>query len=577
MKTDTGALNLQWATLIVEELTRAGVRVCSLASGARSSPLAIAVARQANMTSVVHVDERGAAFFALGYARATGRPALWLTTSGSAVANGFPAVVEAASARVPLLLLTADRPPELRDTGANQTINQVNLFAGHVRWHVDLPCPSPELEPEFLLTTIDQAVHRTVASPAGPVHLNAMFREPLLPEPGVTITLPPVRGGWREGSAPYTDYRIESCPVVAQPLPPARRGLLVAGELRSAAARAAVRRLAERLQWPLLPDVTSGLRLGGGGPAACAAFDQVLLSPSARARLAPEAVLHVGGSLVSKRLAQFLEDVTPSVYVRVAEHPERVDPDHRVTHRVQADVAAWCEAQVVRVGTAGDPEWLRAWMEPAAVAERTVQGFLVAQPGLTEPGVARIVSGALPPGHGLFLASSMPVRDMDMVGDSHGPAPFVAANRGASGIDGTIATAAGFARGLGASVTVVIGDLAFLHDLNSLAFLRGDGPPVTLVVINNNGGGIFSFLPVAGHRDVFERQFGTPHGLRFEQAAALYGLPYAHPENPAQFADVYRAFSASPRSGVIEVTTDRAANLRVHEALQAAVRAALGG
>lgn len=578
MNETTGARNLQWAGLIMEELVRAGVRYCCLGSGSRSAPLAVAAARQPGLTTVVHVDERGAAFHALGVARASGVPAVWITTSGSAVANGMPAVVEAAAARVPLLLLTADRPPELRATGANQTIDQVKFFGSAVRWQFDLPCPTGAIAPAFVLTTVDQALHRACASPAGPVHLNCMFREPLLPDPAApALSDPPGLVAWRASRQPFTQWWTPPvCSTFPSALRGAIRGLVVAGELRTDTQRCAVRELAERLRWPLLPDVLSGLRLGGGGANASPYCDHLLLSERHRNTFCPDTVIHVGGPLTSKRLLTYLRDVAPARYLRLQDHPERHDPHHQATLVWEGDLAAGCAALAGGEGPAApDPAWLPAWTMPSAEMAAAIDGVLAGQARVTEPAVARVVSRLLPAGHGLVLASSMPIRDMDMYGVADGAARAVMANRGASGIDGTIATAAGVAAGLAAPVTAVLGDLSFLHDLNSLALVARSPHPVTVVVVNNDGGGIFSFLPPAQHVDVFERLFGTPHGLQFADAARLFGLAYQRPESPAAFAEAYRTAVAGDVSTVIEVATDRAANVRLHDELQACVRGRL--
>ncbi len=527
--------NRLWAGLLVEELVRCGVGLFCIAPGSRSAPLTTAVAAHPAARNLVHFDERGAAFAALGWARATGRPAALITTSGTAVANVLPAAVEASVDGVPLLLLTADRPPELRDTGANQTIAQPNIFGEFVRWRFDLPAPTPEIDPAFVLTTVDQAVHRALGRPPGPVHLNCMFREPLAPDgPGVTCD---GLEAWAEGDAPYTRYteagavdagRVQE---VWNRLRGVERGLVVAGRLRTRAEGAAALRLADALGWPLLPDIGSQARMDDA-PVVCPFYDQVLGSAAFREAHAPDAVLHLGGRSTSKRLAQFVAASRPDLTV-VRDDPFRFDPDHRVGHRVVADVAAFCAA--LAETAAGDRDapsgWCDAWRRASGAVAETLGAHFGEAETLSEPGVARIVAEQA--GAGLVLAASMPVRDADAFVATGGSAPLVASNRGASGIDGTVATAAGFARGLGARVTLLLGDLALLHDLNSLALLRdAEQPPVTIVAVNNDGGGIFHFLPIAEHEAVFEPYFGTPHGLGFEAAADMFGLAYSRPETP---------------------------------------------
>ncbi len=579
-----------WADLMVEELLRSGIGLFCVAPGSRSTPLVTAIAanEEARERVLLHFDERGTAFAALGYARATGRPAAWVTTSGTAVANGLPAVVEASADAVPLLLLTADRPPELRQTGANQTIDQPDIFGGYTHWRFDLPAPDPEIDPAMVLTTVDQAVHRARRPPGGPVHLNLMFREPLAPDSDGRDYGEYLSGlaSWLRGSDPYTRYAatrpaVDPAEVEAlwQELRPVRRGLLLAGHLDSPEEGEAVLRLAEALGWPLLPDVTSHLRLGAGDHKETAPYyDLLLAGEEFRRDHRPEAVLHVGGHLVSRRLQQLVADARPAPYAVIRDDPSRLDPGHRVTRSIESDVPAFCDAlaeAAERHPGAADAGWLSGWRGASEAAGRSLEGLLqdTGPPG--EPHVARMLSRHLPERSGLLLASSMPVRDMDAYSAPDGPEVFVASNRGASGIDGTVATAAGLVRGLGDPVTLLLGDLALLYDLNSLAMLRDLPAPVVVVAVNNDGGGIFSFLPIASHRDVFEKYFGTPHGLGFESAAAMFGLHYAQPPTAEEFLEEYRAAHGCSGSTLIEVKTDRDANYTLHRELQQRVADAL--
>jgi 2-succinyl-5-enolpyruvyl-6-hydroxy-3-cyclohexene-1-carboxylate synthase len=579
MPTNTAERNGLWASLLVEELARCGVRRCCISPGSRSSPLALALARHPRIESIVHFDERAAAFYAVGLARATGETAACLTTSGTAAANAAPALAEAANACLPLLLITADRPPELRDTGANQTIDQVRMFGNHVRWQLDMPCPDKDVPLEYVLTSVDQAVYRTRSAPAGPVHLNCMFREPLIPAAGAAApALPASLASWRDSQRPYTLYSksgpaadTAAIAALAASLGRCRRGLLVVGQLTTAE-REPVRKLALALGWPMVADVTSGLRLGAQSLPLAVYADQMLLSETLAAALKPDAILHVGGPVTSKRVAQFLARHRPPLYARLHEHPFRHDPQHGVTWTVQASLDGLCASLAASCTPGADKAWTQAWLAAQPGLGTRIDSFLDGQTGVGEIAVAREISRRLPAAHGLFLASSMPVRDMDMYAVETGAAHAVSANRGASGIDGTLATAAGFARGLGRPVTVVLGDLACLHDLNALDGIRRSPHPVTVVVINNNGGGIFSFLPMAAHKDVFERFFGTPHGLHFEGAAAMFGLAYARPTTHTEFAAAYCRAVEGSASSLIEVVTDREENHRLHTELQKLIR-----
>jgi len=567
-----------WTQLLIEELVRNGVETFFVAPGSRSTPLTVAVARHPTAETVLHVDERGNAFAALGCGRATQTPAAWITTSGTAVANGLPAVVEASIDGVPLLLLTADRPPELRDTGANQTIDQVKLFGDYVRWQGDVPVPTNEIDPAYVLTTANQAVHRAVRPPAGPAHVNCMFRKPLEPvesEESLTVSAPVKT--WAADTEPYTQYPtpVPTSPgleveALAEALGPTEKGLVVAGRLDTPAAADATQRLATRLGWPLVPDLTSRLRLGGEQGAGHVPYgDLVLTSKTFREAHAPEAVLQVGGRFASKRLRLFLRDSAPDVWAVVRPDPSRIDPDHRVTHHVEADIPAFADALIARLNDGpGATDWRDAWTGASERVEAVVRTHAEEADAFTEPLVATVLSDEMPSSHVLVAASSMPVRDLNRYASTEGSAGPAYANRGASGIDGTVATTAGVATGRDGPVTLLIGDLALWHDLNGLALLQDR--PVVVVVVNNDGGGIFHFLPIRAYDD-FDSYFTTPHGRTFEDAAATFGLPYHCPETPSALREAYRMACGSGASALIEVQTQRTANRDVHEALEAAV------
>ena len=576
-------LNHLWAALLIEELVRNGVDTFCIAPGSRSAPLVVAAARNTRVQTVVHYDERGAAFHALGYGRVTRTPAAVVTTSGSALANVWPAVVEASLERVPLLVLSGDRPPELQDAGANQTMDQIRFFGDYAEWSATLPCPSTEIDPAMVLTTADQAVRRCRGPSGGAVHVNCMFREPLAPTEqgdGFEAYLEPLRA-WCDGDHPYTRYRSAPARPEPEPLKEAAalvesrpRGLLVAGRLADAAEREAVAGLAEALGWPFFPDVTSGLRLDSR-VATAVPYHDILLGSREFMRQHPiEAVIHVGGRWTSRRVPDHLEAAPPKDYVVVDGHPNRQDPIHRATRRFHLPVAAFCQGLGATVHEGGDAGWLADWQRASEYVGQRLEADLSADPALSEPKVAWLVSRHIGAAEGLYLASSMPVRDVDTFGCPRPEPPVVAANRGASGVDGTIATATGFARGLGKCVTLMIGDQAFLHDLNSLRLVRTLGTPFVIVVLNNDGGGIFSFLPISRFSDVFERYFGASHGMTFEHAAALFELEYARPSSADEFVGAYE--QARRRSGatVIEVQTERQGNYDLHLSLR---KAALDG
>ena len=576
MKLQENNLNGLWGSLLIEELVRNGLDFFCLAPGSRCAPLTVAVASHPKARNVRHYDERGAAFHALGYGRATGRPAVLITTSGTAVANVWPAVVEASVDRIPLILLTADRPPELRDTGANQTIHQAGFFGPYVRWQMDLPCPEKSFAPATLLTIVDQAIYRSLRSPKGPVHINCMFREPL----------DPVRSGedfagylagiasWLAGDGPYTQYSFPSpepdpgsFDQLTAALNNVERGLLVVGSVGGLEHCDAVVNFAEKLSWPMLADVTSGLRLAGPYDPMAPYYDALLASPRFSEGDRAEAVLHLGGRIISKRLANYLERIRPCPYILVDDHPLRQDPQHRVTLRIESEVKSFCEILTPRIKVRDGSAWLTRWQKASDCVRHTVDAFVGNSLVLNEPLVARLLSQMIQPDHGLFLAASMPMRDMDTYAVVNGMRTAVGCNRGASGIDGVLATATGFARGLNRPLTVLMGDLAFLHDLNSLNLLRQIDVPLTVVVLNNGGGGIFSFLPIAWFPDIFEDFFGTPHDLTFEKAAQMFGVEYARPSTKEAFIDAYRKAVEGDRPTLIEIKTDRKENHELHQNL----------
>jgi 2-succinyl-5-enolpyruvyl-6-hydroxy-3-cyclohexene-1-carboxylate synthase len=571
-------INSVWAEVMVRELVRLGVGRFYLSPGSRSSPLALAVAEHGG-NFAVHPDERGAGFAALGYARGSGRPAVVVTTSGSAVANLAPATCEAALDGVPLLLLTADRPPELRDVGANQTMDQLALFGGLLRWRVDLPCPDRAIPVAFLLTSLDYAVFRATCGHPGPVHLNQMLREPLAP----TVTddgaaaWSASAGRWWRHRHPWTTYFQE--PTAGMPdelarrLAGVQRGLIIAGTAAVSTETKAMLAVAETLGWPVLPDIRSGLRLRRSHPQLIQMADQILLAEQLHHRLRPDLILHLGGRLTSKRLQQFIAMANTEV-VQVNPLPVRIDPDHLVSCRVVGDIGRTF-ACLTATTAASDPVWLAGWKKLDRVAGHCWRREQAKLGRLTEPGIAGALSALLPRRQGLVLAASMAVRDMEMYGASGLGAVPLAANRGVSGIDGNLATAVGFAAGLGQGVTLLIGDLALLHDLNSLALLRTSANPVVVVVINNDGGGIFSFLPIAEIPRHFESCFATPHGLHFAAAAAMFALPYARPASLEELSTVYRQRLTARESAVIELVTDRHDNVLLHRSIQEALRRVL--
>lgn len=337
-------INHLWADLMIEELIRNGIDTFCISPGSRSTPLTVAVARHPKAQSFIHFDERGSAFRALGIAAATHHPCVIITTSGTAAANLFPAIIEASKKKLPLIVLTADRPPELRSTGAHQTIDQVKMYGDYVRWQFDMPCPTTDIAPEFVLTTIDQAISRAMDNPNGPTHINCMYRELQELEevkPAWKSYLKSI-SAWQKNSDAYTQYVVSKpqlqradLDLIVAKIKGIKSGIIVVGKLSDTQEQKNVLKLAEKLNWPIFPDVVSGLRLGITHKNIISYFDQILLSSKFQTKYKPDGILHLGGRITSKRWYQYMEKVAPSQYIMALSHPLRNDPLHNVTTRVQ--------------------------------------------------------------------------------------------------------------------------------------------------------------------------------------------------------------------------------------------------
>ena len=569
-----------WSSIIIEELIRQGAEFFCISPGSRSTPLTVAIARNPKARWKMFADERSAAFFALGYARATARPAVLVCTSGTAVANYFPAVVEASMDFQPMLILSADRPFELLECGANQTIRQENIFGSYTRWHMQLPVPSKDTSLKALLSTVTYAVAKSLGESAGPVHLNQPFREPLEPEtPDMSDSwLSPLQG-WLENGKPFNSSIVpEKQPdsniitMLRQLLAAAERPMIIAGSMTSRADALAVSELSSERNIPLYADFSSGLRM----VASVQPWQLLLQTPEFRKSLQCDLVLHFGGNVIAKHPSTALQEWQPEHYIIIKPEQARFSPDHNVTCRIEASIAL----------TAGMLKGCRATPPKADInavdlffrrASEAIQTELIPDKPVTDISAARLVSELVTEQQVLFVSNSMPVRDMDnYANSSHADGIPTAINRGVSGIDGIISTAAGFANGHQKPGTLMIGDIAFLHDLNALSLLGTLPVPMQIIVLNNNGGAIFSFLPVSEYKDVFETHFATPQNYSIRSAAETFGLDYACPQTNREFSEVYRAACSSNRSIIIEVCGNRAENVLQHRDLRERIMALAG-
>ncbi len=594
--------NALWGELAVSEWGRLGLSLAVVCPGSRCAPLAHAVSRSPEIESLIAHDERAAGFVALGAARATGRAAMVITTSGTAVANLLPAVVEASQSATPLIIVTADRPAELHECGANQAIAQSRIFGEFARWSFDVPCADEAIGLEWVLSTADEAWHRAhgPSRPAGPVHLNWMFREPLAPradhwdrsELASISDWIERREPWRRMLASTRTGQEVLDDLVARVTREQgdfSRALVSVGALYSPAMRAAARVITSALGGVVIADVGSGLRHGCQSHSVTAHADLITLSPAACERLRPEFIVRLGGGVSSRRVSTFLSE-SGARELLVRSGSVRVDATHSVRAEIlldsqEIDALAALGVPEIRAQSAEALEYTRAWM---SAQERVIEVLdeRLGDPEalLDEPSTARIVTSHCARGSGesaatLLIANSMPIRDADMHAARTSAPLTIAVNRGASGIDGLIATAVGHARATHATTTVHVGDLSLLHDLGSLALVRASPIPLVIVVVNNDGGGIFHFLPLADHPELLEPWATAPHGTSFEGVAHAFALHYEAPKTRNDLAlALERARGRgelSNQSTLIEVTTDRSENLHFHKALQSAVRASL--
>ena len=569
--------NWRLALTLVDELARAGLTDACLAPGSRSAPLAVALAEHPAIRLHVHLDERSAAFFALGAARATGRPAAVLCTSGTAAANLHPAVVEADHGRVPLLVLTADRPPQLRGTGANQAIDQIKLYGDGVRLFCEVGTPDTAASGEddrgagrYWRSLASRAWAAALGPPAGPVHCNLAFAEPLLPDPLDGGPAPGRPGGapWTRVARPSLEPAPREVAELAEAVQACPRGLLVVG-WGAAVDPAAVDAFAAAAGWPVLADPISGARRG---PAAVSTYDSLLRVEAFARDHRPDLVLRIGAASTSKVLTAWLDETIPQVVV----DPEAgwPDPGRTATRHLAADPSALLTA-VAATPTAGRRDgWLERWRAADEVARRAIDELLDASEEPFEGRVARDLVAGLPDGATLVVASSMPVRDVEAFAAPREGLRLIA-NRGASGIDGLVATTLGVAAGSDGPTAALLGDLALLHDASSLLGAARRARGAVLVVCDNDGGGIFSFLPHARlPADRFEELFGTPHGLDLAELARAARIPARRVAKASELRPALDRALVDGGTQVLLVQSDRAANLTRHREVTAAVAAA---
>jgi 2-succinyl-5-enolpyruvyl-6-hydroxy-3-cyclohexene-1-carboxylate synthase len=571
----------------VDELARCGMRAACTSPGSRCAPLVLTLAREERLDCYSHVDERCAGFFALGLAKASGLPVAVTCTSGTAAAELLPAAIEAHEARIPLLILTADRPPELRENGAGQAIDQLKIFGSAAKWFFEVGTheANPERLP-WIRTLACRAYATALEGRPGVVHLNFPLREPL-----VTDEPLPADGSGRADGVPYVRRRrlvrstgsqsgVEGdLETLGGLLGTPRRGVVVAGRderiLGDWSPGEGAATFATAAGWPLLADPLSRARRG---PAAIAHYDALLRDANFLATLEPDVVLRLGDLPVSKPLRTWLASLTHVPQIALDPEAAWQDPASVVSHSLAIDPATTLEPLAEGLVPA-EEDWLEQWSSGDERAAEAIRGTL-AESGLSEPIVASELGVLLPQEATLFVASSMPVREIETFWPVREDPPRVLCNRGANGIDGIVSSAFGAAAANEGPVVLLIGDVALAHDIGGLLAAKRLELKLTIVLLDNGGGGIFDFLPIAENElarehDIYTRHIATPTGLDFADAAKLYGLGHERAEDVPGFRTALERALAGERSSIVEVRGDRAENRALHGRVWQAVSQAL--
>jgi 2-succinyl-5-enolpyruvyl-6-hydroxy-3-cyclohexene-1-carboxylate synthase len=549
----------------VVELVQTGIKDVVVSPGSRSTPMAMVMAEHPELNIHIHVDERSAAFFALGIAKATNKPVAILCTSGTAAANYFPAIIEARYSRVPLLVLTADRPHELREVGAPQAIDQIHLYGQHVKWFADMALPENSNELiRYARTVGARAAAIASQAPAGPVHLNFPFREPLIPKLDEEIfELKERPMGYvqvRNGELTISEDEFRE---ISQKLNGYKKGIIVCGNIADNRFAQAVTELSAALKFPVLADPLSQLR-SGLHPLEniVEAYDTFLRNEDAKEYLKPDVILRFGAMPVSKALTIFLKENHQAEQFVIDGAGGWRDPATLSTEMIFCNEIIFCEQLSSLTEPKESTEFLEKWQEMNELTKANMALIKDSQM-LSEGRLFYQIAEMLPEEATLFVGNSMPIRDLDSFFLNNHKSIKVMANRGANGIDGTVSTALGSAL-YSQPLYLVLGDLTFFHDLNGMIAAKLYGIDIRIIVVNNNGGGIFSFLPQAQHPKSFELLFGTPLNLEFEHAVRMFNGNYTKVKDWDHFRELMKQSSDVKGLNVYEVVTNRDSNLTQH-------------
>lgn len=569
----TDHLNLLWSSLVVAEIIKNGIDTFFMSPGNRNAPLISVLAYEDRAIKKICVDERAAGYRALGYARATGRPGVLVCTSGTAPANYYPAVIEACREDLPMIILSADRPPELVGSDANQTIVQEELFGCYCRDALFLPCPDSDYPLEALLAKIDHII----SNPSGPVHINCPFRDPLIPgasgQSPVGAEVAKKARHLIDTPRPYTVYTKQATvpsemTELTKALQNARRGLIVVGRLDALGDTEALESLMQSINWPVFCDVASSLR-------ALIPAERQLFNPDHPETIRliqaydPDVILQFGSGLVSKHYYASILAQSRAFVIQVSPRSGLRDPAHRVNLRICAPVHTVAALLKKENFSSPEKDALHVLLENMSSLCLLMQQSMDRE-ALSFPLIASTLLPLVPEGEGLFLGNSLTIRAFDAVSSALPGRIRIVSNRGVSGIEGNIATSVGFAEGLGLRVTAVIGDISFLHDLNSLLLMMQSRTPVILMVVNNAGGRIFERLPIRDYPEIINPYMTTPHDMSFRLIAEQFRLPYVRIDEPGDLGEAYLRALQSSRSVLLEIILSPEEDLRVFKTIQQA-------
>lgn len=549
----------------VDELSGMNVKHAVISPGSRSTPISMLLASHPSIKTHINIDERSAAFYALGLAKATQNPVALVCTSGTAAANYYPAIVEANLSRVPLIVITADRPHELRDVGAPQTIDQIHLYGEHVKWFSEMAIPDgAESSLVYVRNISKRAVIEAKKKPAGPVHLNMPIREPLVPDMKEDYFH---AGRFRnlvtnESDTGKLQANSSTLELLAKEWSRKEKGLIICGEMHDEAFAKEVIQLAKKLKYPILADPLSQIRSSSDASHIIDCYDTFLKMEDVKAELRPDVIIRFGAMPVSKPLMLFMKGCKDAIHIVVDSGSGWREPAGLPATFIYSEEALLCQQLLELVTVRQDSRWYSNWAE---LNRQVKQVLLTLQEdtSLNEGKVFLELQELTPDNCQMFISNSMPIRDCDTFFHSHESDRRIYCNRGANGIDGVVSSALGVSA-VGLPTLLVIGDLSFFHDLNGLLAAKMQNSTITIIVINNDGGGIFSFLPQASEKEHFEELFGTPHGLDFSHVVKMYGGDFTRVRDWAHFREAVVGSFEKEGIKVIEVQTNREENVQLH-------------